>query len=306
MEKTEQKSNLIVGLLSGLTILLFAFGMYTWHKNGLLRKQDDLRKQRADSLLSENLHLKGNIHRVNDQLHAAVTESSLGKEQLTELNTRVSRRNELVGSLRRAHFMAVDTLQQLHQNLSQLSTVRDSLENQMAAIIDKIDWLNDSNALLLGQNEDLQRTIDNLTTDLVTKVSRSAITADGFRVEAKKPNGKETAKANKVYSLAVSFSVPAELRRDTVQEVFLSLMNAQKQTPLPALRTTTITLPTVNEVVPIHAVQRINFNLNPQRITFQMTPNEPIEPGLYRASIYTKDDYLGSVEFQFRTSFLFF
>ena len=61
-----------------------------------------------------------------------------------------------------------------------------------------------------------------------------------------------------------------------------------------------------NLAVPVHAVQTLDFSKNPQKAVFEFTPNEKITNGIYRASIYTENTYLGSVEFQLRDSFLFF
>ncbi|MBC7571172.1 MAG: hypothetical protein H7319_15755, partial [Spirosoma sp.] len=56
----------------------------------------------------------------------------------------------------------------------------------------------------------------------------------------------------------------------------------------------------------VHASQAVNFGQNPQRISFTITPATNVKPGVYRASVYTKDRYLGATEFGLRDSFWFF
>lgn len=65
-------------------------------------------------------------------------------------------------------------------------------------------------------------------------------------------------------------------------------------------------LPNQNKPVPVHAVQSVSFGPREQRITFRLTPDTDLKPGLYRASVYTKQAYLGLIEFRFRNSFWFF
>ena len=65
-------------------------------------------------------------------------------------------------------------------------------------------------------------------------------------------------------------------------------------------------LTTTNDVIPVHAVQVVDFGSGQQRITFQLSPDADLKPGVYRAAVYTKNVYLGSVEFRFRDSFWFF
>ena len=86
----------------------------------------------------------------------------------------------------------------------------------------------------------------------------------------------------------------------------LSLTDEQQQPMMPALRSATVTLPDVNEVIPVHATQAVNFARAPQRIFFNLSLETSIKPGIYRAAVFTKDAYLGSVEFCLRDSFWFF
>jgi len=61
-----------------------------------------------------------------------------------------------------------------------------------------------------------------------------------------------------------------------------------------------------SESIPVHASKAVNFSQNPQRISFTISPDTKVKPGVYRASVYTKDRYLGATEFKLRDSFWFF
>ncbi len=75
---------------------------------------------------------------------------------------------------------------------------------------------------------------------------------------------------------------------------------------MPSQKTITVSLADGNETVPVHARKLIQFTGKKQRITCRLEAKKKLEPGICRAAIYTKDAYLGSVEFEFRDSFRFF
>lgn len=305
METTERNPQNLAWILAVLIGLGLVGGLY-WNNNRTLTHQYDQAEQRADSLLSVKFQLEGDNRDLKKQLETATDKTDYLDNRINNLHEQLSQRDQIVTTLRRTNTGQTRTIRNLNQNVSQLSTVRDSLENQMAAMHDKLNWQSQSNALLLKQNQDLEQQRKILDTRIVTMVPRSAVTGDAFLVEVGKPNKKVTAKAKKVATLTVSLNVPAELKLEGMQEVYLSLTDQQQKPMIPALQTATITLPDVNEVIPVHATQAVNFARNPQRIFFNLSPETAIKPGIYRAAVFTKDAYLGAVEFRLRDSFWFF
>ncbi|QJW91535.1 hypothetical protein HNV11_20205 [Spirosoma taeanense] len=306
MENNEQRGNVYLGIVSGLMALFLVGSIYFWQRNQTLTRQNNDAEQRADSLLAVKIRLEGDIRTLQNQIETSTGEKASLDKRLTDLQGLIVSRDRIVRELRQGNLGRTRTIRDLNHNIAGLQTVRDSLENQMVAVNDKISWLTDSNSLLTSQNKELQQNVTALNATLLTMVPRSAVTADAFRVEAEKRNKKETAKAKKVHTLLVSLNVPGELDLNGMQEVYLSLKDENQNNMMPPLRTTTISLADVNEIIPVHAVQNVNFGRSPQRITFSITPSDDIKPGLYRAFVFTKDAYLGSVEFQFRDSFWFF
>lgn len=301
-----QRNNLLTGILATLTAFLVAFGFYYWQSTQTLNKENDLNEQRADSLLSAKLRLEGDVRSLESQLETATDENGWLNTRLTAVHGQVASRNQQLNGLRQQAASSGNTIRQLGQNVSTLTTLRDSLENQMGAIQDKLNWLTDSNSLLLSQNKELQQQLNTLNSSLLTKVPESAVTGDAFLVVATKANRKETAKAKKVNALTISLDIPAELHLDGVQDVYLSLTDSQQNAMPEPLRDITVSLADVNEVIPVHAVQNVNFSRKPQRISFSLSPIKTLKPGSYRAAVFTKNAYLGAVTFQFRDSFLFF
>lgn len=306
METTNQSGGILTGVLTALMILFLGGGIYYWNESKKMTHQNDLTEQRADSLMSVKLQLEGDIRNLDTKLETVNDEKAYLDKKLTDVDNQLAQRERTLVVLRRSAGNQSKTIKALNQSMASLTLVRDSLQNQIVAVTDKADQLNNANQELTGRNKALDAEITNLNAVLLTKVPRSAVTGDAFRVETIKGNKKETAKARKVNELMVSLNVPAELGLTGTQEVYLSLTDEQHNTVLTPLRTMTINLNSANEVVPVHAEQSVDFGRNPQRVSFTIAPDKTMKPGLYRASVYTKDAYLGTTEFQLRDSFWFF
>lgn len=305
METTQRTSTPLTGILAMLVILGLVGGLY-WNQTRRMIDRFNQEERRADSLLSVKLQLEGDVRSLTSQLETATGENEFLDKRISDLHGQLYQRDAMEKQLRQQNRLRIGTIQGLTRNLDSITTIRDSLENQLAAMTDKIHWMNDENQLLLNQTKGLQQKINELNTILQTKVPRSAITGDDFMVESTKSNHKETAKAKKVHTLTISLDVPPELQLENIQDVFVSLTDPQHNPIMTPLRTTTVVLSDINEVVPIHAVQRVIFTGKPKRISISLTPDKTLKPGVYRASVYTKDTYLGSVDFQLRDSFWFF
>lgn len=305
METTPRTSTPLTAILAMLLTLAVVGGLYL-DKTRTLIDRFDQEERRADSLLSVKLQLEGDVRSLTSQLEMATGENeSLGK-RISALHGQLYQRDALENQLRQQNGVRTRAIQGLNVKVENLKTARDSSEKQMEAMRDKIEWMAGSNALLANQNKELQRQLNDAQATILTKVSRSTITGDAFLVETTKANQKETAKAKKVKALTVSLRIPTDLKLNGAQDVYLSLTDSQNNPIITTLKTTTITLADINEVIPVHAIQRINFSPTTQRISLSIIPDHTLKPGKYRASVYTRDIYLGAVEFQLRDSFWFF
>lgn len=310
MEAFDQKSGWQVWVLSGLTLALLTAGIYYWNQNQQLIQQKEMSKQATDSLVSVKLQLEGDVQQLTNKVETAGNEQEATNQRVLALTNEVANHDNTIKKLVQTKTSSRRTVDQLTRQLDRSNTrytiVLDSMTNQMNAMGGKIGWLTDSNTVLTDRNTQLATNLEKANSRMLTMVPRSSLTGDNFRVEAKKPNRKETAKAKKVHTITISLNVPAELGLTGQQEVYLSLTDEQHNAAIPPLRTMTVTLPTINDAVPIHAAQTVTFGSGPQQVVFTLQPPATLKPGLYRAAVYTKDTYLGSIEYRFRDSFWFF
>lgn len=306
MEDYEQNTNWLAWVLGGLSLVLLAGGIYVWNGNKALTRQNDRTERRADSLLSVRLQLETDMGKPNEELATAKVDNTELNKRIEDANRRLTQNNASLSELRRGSAGRMLTIRELNRNLTDLTTQRDSLGNQMSAMGEKIGWLTDSSTVYQTRSAELGQEVAQLNSILLTMVPRTALTGDGFRVEAVKANRKETAKAKKVDALTISLNVPAGMNLTGRQDVYLSLTDEGRKAALPPLRTETVSLATTSEVIPVHAVQAVTFGPGQQRITFRLDPDADLKPGVYRAAVYTKNAYVGSVEFRFRDSFWFF
>ncbi|GAB3717893.1 hypothetical protein GCM10027592_60380 [Spirosoma flavus] len=304
--ETATRNQINLAWILATLIGLCLFGGIYWNNNQTLTHLYDQADQRADSLLSVKFLLEGDNRDLQRQLETTADDNDFLDRRNKKLHEQLAQNSRMMMGLRQSKTKQTRTIQNLADSLSQLLVIRDSLENQLVAMHDKLNWQNQSVALLTRQKNELEQTQKVMDERLLTMVPRSTITGDAFRVDVFKPNNKVTAKAKKANTLTVSLNVPTSLNLEGKQELYLSLTNQQQEPMMPAIRNTTVTLPNINEVIPIHAEQTVNFARNPQRISFSITPDAAVKAGTYRASVFTKDTYLGSIEFQLRDSFWFF
>ncbi|GAB4035168.1 hypothetical protein [Spirosoma gilvum] len=305
MQETGRTATNLTWILAMLIIVGLGGGFY-WRNHRIWTAQYDQAELLADSLLSVKFQLEDDVHHLKSQLETAADDKVYFDKRLNQFYVMLNQQNLKANKLQQARDRQANEIRLLNQQGDSLATLRDSLANQLDASRDKINWLTDANKLLIGQNHALEQKLRNLNTELSASVSRTTLTGNAFLVEPLKANKKVTAKARKAHTLLVSCTVPAELQLEGRQEVFLSLTDEKQGTVLSPIRTTTVNLPNLNEVIPVHAAQMVSFTKSPQRIVFQLNYSSPLRPGLYRASLYTQDVFLGTVEFRLRNSFWFF
>lgn len=293
MRQTERNLKIMTGVLAGFLLLTLAGTFYYWDRSRDLAREKERVEQKANSLL---LGQSRDIDNLNQKISAANTEKTSLTTQMDQLNQSLQQRNARLSALNANYRSAASTL----------NRYKDSLQLERSAWEGHTKKWTDENLSFASRNTALDNELTLLRDQMQKMVPESVLTVDGFRVRAVKQNNKETAKAKKVHTLMISFKVPAYFNISGSKEVYLSLTDFQGNSLLTPLRTVTVVTPNAEKLIPVHAVKEIDFNQKPQQAGFNLETEDEIKPGLYRASVYTKDRYLGAVEFQFRDSFWFF
>ncbi len=282
MELTKTKLKIVTGILASLLLLSAAGNLYYWNRINTLTASDD---QDQDDSHTSLFTQTQDIDRLKKQLSEAEQQKGLQKEKVQELNGLLKEANKQVWELRT-------------KKSSPLSELYPAEVSSNTALKDE--------SAMLSRYEELNAQIA-LLQDSLEQLINHKLTADNFRIVAFKRNSKETAKAKKIDRLTISLHVPAADGLQESETVFVSLIDLEGNGISSPLETLTLPGPEGKKPVPVHGRKVVNLSrhANRQQVTFNIQGKDA-KPGTYRASLYTKSNYLGSVEVQFRDSFWFF
>lgn len=283
MKLTKTKLKIVTGILASFLLLSTAGNMYYWNKINTLTATDD---QDTDDSTTSLFTQTQDIDHLKRQLAELQQKNGLLNEKVQDLNGLLKQANNQVWDLRTRKSNPVADLFP-----AQVSRhTRPSDENDM---LSKYDQLNAQ----IAELEDSLKQMDN-----------QKLRADNFRMVAFKRNNKETAKAKKVDKLTISLHVPAAYGKQDSETVFLSLIDLEGNDLSSPLETLTLPGPQGKKPVRVHDKKVVELGRQStwQEITFNIQGSDHMKAGTYRASLYTKSNYLGSVEVQLRDSFWFF
>lgn len=283
MPYTQRNFTIVTAVMATLLMLSITGGIYYWDKSRDLAQVKNRVEQPDNSLL---LGQSRDIINLTNRYEQVKKENQSLTRQVKELNNLLNEKYAQLWELQ-------------SNSAANMLQLRDSVRAQLSQ-------MQGESGQMTNQNSNLGSEITSLNEKMQTMVPRSALTADAFRIEAIKRNNKVTAKAKKVHTLTISFTVPPKLGLEGKQELYLSLTDLQGNLLMRPLRTATITGSELNKTIPVHAVKSIDFGKSIQRVAFSIESTEDIQAGIYQASVFTKDDYLGTVEFEFRDSLWFF
>lgn len=293
MGQTTRNLKIMTGVVAGFLLLTLAGTFYYWDRSRDIAREKVRVEQQANALL---LGQSRDIDNLNKKISAAGKEKTSLTTEVDQLNESLDERNSRLAALNANYRSAA----------SALTRYKDSMQLEHSAWEDQTKKWTEENLSFVNRNTALDNELTLLRDQIQKMVPASVLTVDGFRVKAVKHNNKETAKAKKVHTLMISFQVPAYFTLSGSQEVYLSLTDLGGNSLLTPLRTVTVVTPDGEKLIPVHAVKTVDFNQKPQQTGFNLETEDEIKPGLYRASVYTQEGYLGAVEFGFRDSFWFF
>ncbi len=317
---TDSRKRAFTGVLVGALAVATAFGVYQAYRSNEISDERDRFTVQSDSLMTVKKNLEEEIGGLTKDL-------SDERDENAELVNKTEYINGLLAEKERV-------LTRLNKEAKNLRSQNKSKDEQMAILNNQIIALNDvkalmernltdlqtNNANLVSENtewkakyDELRAQSDELNTHIASlnkKVDDIIYDApaDNFKVEVLKPNSKVTAKAKKANTLKVSFVVPEMVKTGTenMQTLYLSILD-DKNVPIKGAEKE-VSIMRGEKLMPVavHATQTVDYSKNPQNTTFMFDVKQKLAPGTYKATVYSNNDYLGTVEFKVRSSFLFF
>ena len=317
---TDSRKRAFTGILVGALAVATAFGVYQAYRSNTISDERDRFTVKSDSLTMVKKNLEDEINGLTKDLHderdenAELTTKTEYINGLLEQKERVlGRLNREASNLRTQNKTKGEQLALLNNQIIELNDVKTLMERNLAD-------LQASNTSLITENTEWKAKYDELRNQSV-ELNNHIVSlnkkvddiiydapADNFKVEVLKPNSKVTAKAKKAHTLKVSFVVPEMVKTSTSdsQMLYLTILD-DKNVPVKGSEKEVSILKN-EKLMPIavHATQTVDFSKNPQTTTFMFDVKQKLSPGTYKAAVYTNNDYLGTVEFKVRNSFLFF
>lgn len=319
-ELTDSRKRAFTGVLVGALAVATAFGVYQAYRSSEISDERDRFTIQSDSLTTVKKNLEDEINGLTKDLNDERDENAelVNKTEyinglLAEKEKVVSHLNRETANLRKQGKSKDEQLTIMNNQIIALNDVKALMERNLTD-------LQANNANLISENTEWKAKYDELRTqsdELNTHIASLNkkvddiiydSPADNFRVEVLKPNSKVTAKAKKAHTLKVSFVVPEMVKTSTesMQTLYLTILD-DKNVPIKGADKE-ISVMRGEKLMPVavHATQTVDFSKNPQNTTFMFDVKEKLDPGTYKAAVYSNNDYLGTVEFKVRNSFLFF
>jgi len=317
---TDSRKRAFTGVLVGALAVATAFGVYQAYRSSAISDERDRFTIQSDSLMTVKKNLEEEIGGLTKDLNDERDENAelVNKTEyinglLAEKEKILTRLNKEASGLRSQSKSKDEQLAILNNQIIELNDVKALMERNLTDLQANNTTLVSENTEWKVKYDELRTQREELNTHIASLNKRIDdiiydAPADNFKVEVLKPNAKLTAKAKKAHTLKVSFLVPENIKTSTESQqlLYLTILD-EKNMPVKG-STKEVSIMRGEKLMPVavHATQTVDFSRNPQNTTFEFDLKEKLKPGTYKAAVYSNSDYLGTVEFKVRNSFLFF
>lgn len=322
MENTRKISRKAVIVIAVISLALTSvYGIVNHNRATELSENHVNITKKTDSLMIIKEKLEFEIDDLAKELEAevsinknlAITVEKINT-QLSEKEQKLKRLKDEIDNANKKNLSNQDQMVLLNTQIQELTTLRETMEQNLISIQDEFTALTNENKALKTQTEELtvrnktlSSDIQNLNKDM--DVLKFESPADNFRIELLKPNTKLTAKAKKVRTLKVTFQIPQRLRRNKTEKemLYLTILDVNKN-PVKGVQKE-LKIKDSDKIAPItvHAMKEVTFtDTNSNVVSFMFDLPEKLSAGTYSVSVYSDSDYLGTTEFSVKKSFLFF
>jgi len=322
MENTRKLSNkAIVGIFAGTIALASVYGIVNHNKATELSETNMNISKKTDSLMIIKEKLEFEIDDLAKELEAEVSINKNLAITVEKINTQLSEKEQKLNRLKgqidnanKANLSSQDQIALLNTQIKELTTLRETMEQNLISIQDEFTALTNENKALKTQTEELasrnkalESDIENLNKDM--DVLKFESPADNFRIELLKPNTKLTVKAKKVRILKVNFQIPQRLRRNKTEKemLYLTILDVNKNSVKGVQKELKIKDSDKIAPISVHAMKEVAFSdSNSNVVSFMFDLQEKLSAGTYSVSVYSESDYLSTTEFSVKKVFCSF
>lgn len=249
-----------------------------------LARQVDSLSQAYQGLATENSDLSGNLAGTQEKLQQA--EAALSKAKRSS----AAQANDL------------------RAQINELIAARSGLESSITALQAENDSLRQRAGILemdLGRSQEENQALANLNQTMqgeIKKLTLENFKASAFQVDVQQKSGeKVTAKSRRARKIVVSFdlaAVPAEYQG--VRPIYL-VVTDEKGTPIQPENPIRTSVNVNGQQMDLIALQAKEVNISDsQRLSLSHDLEDRLQPGYYRASVYTDIGLLGASSFRLR------
>ncbi|SOE20463.1 hypothetical protein SAMN06298216_0954 [Spirosomataceae bacterium TFI 002] len=316
MENTKSSSATLISWILGIGLAAaVTIGVVQNNNADASRLAEIEMKAKADSLAVMKNSLQSEIETLSARLETEMRESAKTAEELAKANEKLTANKRASYSFKSKQRKELDELQLIKDNeIAMLNTKLSELNDLKAAMereLEKIPGLEENVAQLQNEVTQWKADYSKLEADFKDLNKRHAklvfdAPGDNFKVEVLASNNKLTAKAKKAEYIQVSFLMPAYdlMQKKGTETIYLSLFDEQINPLKNWIDEVSVVSPEKSIPIQVHAKQTIDYSKNPQLVVFKVKVDEKMKPGGYTGKVYSKDDYLGTVDFKLRDSFL--
>jgi peptidoglycan hydrolase CwlO-like protein len=294
--------------------LVGAIAMGTYEYNKASEAEEAIRemKVKADSLNFLKNNLQNEIESLNAQLETEMLESSEAEKALAKANEKITIQKKSGYAFKSRQQKELEELRGSKDNdIALLHNQLDALKSDMEKQMEQIPLLQNEVATLENELAKWKADYAKLEKDFNELNKRYArliydSPGDNFNVEVLTASNKLTTKAKKADYIKVSFLMPAydQLNLKENETLYLSLYNEKIEPLSNWIEEANIISPDKSIPIQVHSKQIIKNAGSPQVVEFKVKVDEKLEPGTYSGRVYSKSDYLGTVNFKLRDSFL--
>lgn len=311
MENSNVKGSGIATILLGAAfVAAAAVGVYQYQNVKETEQEIVALNSQAEELSSSKVVLEDEVESLSEKLRMKIAEAEASAKELEEIKAASKKskaysfkaanrrkeleadlvsKNEEIGALQNE----ITSLQETNMKLEKDLEVVPVLEAEVVDLKGQVSEWEEKYALLEKDFMDLNTRYQKLIYDAP---------ADNFKVEIMTSKGKLTSRARRADQINISFLMPDYLQKEMGENetIYLSLFD-EKINPIEGW-IEEVSVNTTEGVIPVqvHAVKEIDYSKNPQVVTFTVNTEDKFEQGFYKGKVYTKGDYLGTVDFKLR------